>query len=111
MAMQSNVDTEYPSLAEFVDDASEAKSEITAAEAGLATAMRDVVRRNAIVTGVPRFKLDEIVERVLATAGKEVEDLLRKEIRVVLREYRPKPSPKPDEKLSQEIKSDRSATV
>jgi hypothetical protein len=103
MAVQPNVDTECLLLGEFVDDAGGAKSQTAAAEPGSAAAWRDVVRRVTVETGVPRFKLDEVVERVLGATGKGIEDLLRQLIRMILREYRPDPPPQPGVKPGQAI--------
>jgi hypothetical protein len=110
MATQPNVDTECLLLGEFVDNARAGKSN-TAAATGSAAALREAVRLMAVKTGVPRFKIDEVVERVFAAVGPEIENHVRQQIRAVLREYGPDPTSKPDEKPRQESQTDRASTL
>jgi hypothetical protein len=109
MAAQSNVDTECLLLSEFVDDAGGSKGQ--GAEAGVAPALRELVRRIAAQTGVPRFKLDEVTERVLAMTAVELEERLREQIRVVTREYVPDSMPKPDTKPTGERGSQQASAL
>jgi hypothetical protein len=111
MAEQANVDRECLLLGEFVDDAGGTKASTATAEVEAASALREVVRRIAVDTGVPRFKVAEVVERVVAAGGTEIEDLVRQQIRVVLREYRPDPPSKADEKPRQGIKSEEASAL
>lgn len=91
MAEQANADTEYyRSLPEFVYDAGGPEARAAAA-AETASAMRELVRRMAEQAG-PRGIVAEVVERVVAATGKEIEHLVRKQIQAVLREYRATPS-------------------
>jgi hypothetical protein len=93
MAVQSNVETECLLLIEFVDNAGGSKAQ--GAEAGIPLALREVVRRIAVQTGVPRFKLDEVVERILAESAAEIEGRLREQIRVAMQGYIPGLTRKP----------------
>ncbi len=90
MAEPAKVDTECRLLPEFVDDAEGMKAHAASAEEETATAVREVVRRIAART-VPRFKMAEVVEQVVAATGTEIEDLVRQQIQVVLQEYHSTP--------------------
>jgi hypothetical protein len=87
------VDTECLMLNEFVDDAGGLKAH---AETEVAPVLRELVRRIAVRTGVPRFKLDEIVERVTAETAGEIEGRLCEQIRAVMRACMPSSTPKTD---------------
>jgi hypothetical protein len=97
MAVQSNVDTECDLLEEFVDNADGEKAH--ADGDAPTTALHEVVRRIAVQAGVPRFKVDEVVERVLAATGAEVEARLREQVREVMLEYRFGSPPRTDGQL------------
>ncbi len=94
MAEQTNVEGACEGLAEFVDDAGAARSEAARGEA--AAALGEVVRGIAVQAGVPRFKLDEVVTLVRAASAAEIEERLRQQIRVAMRDYQPNMLRAPD---------------
>jgi hypothetical protein len=90
MAEQTNVETEYyRSLPEFVYDAGGTEARAAAA-AETASAIRELVRRLA-EQAAPQVIVAEVVERVVAAKGKEIEHLVCKQIQTVLRDYRATP--------------------
>ncbi len=110
MASQPNVETEYyEMLEEMVADAGGASDHTCPPGAGPAEAFRELIRRLGIQT-VPRFKMDEVIDRVVATRGAEIEDLLRKEIRSIMRGYYPD-SMKSNGQRKEETDSGRASTV
>src|SRR5438477_12088675 len=84
MAGNSHAETECEVLDEFVDDAGGARARTD--NAAPTAALQEFVRQVARQAGVPRFKVDEVVERVLAAAGADVEARLREEVRKVMRD-------------------------
>jgi hypothetical protein len=110
MASYAKVETEYYEiLPEMVDNAGGASDHTCPPGAGPAEAMRELIRRLGIQY-VPKFKMDEVVERVVAAKGTEIEDLLRQEIRSIMRGYYPD-SMKPNGQGKQETDSDRRSSM
>jgi hypothetical protein len=111
MATQPNVDTECFLLAEFVDNAGGANAHALPTKNEATAALREVIRRIASATGVPRFQLDEVVEQVVTATGTEIEGLLRQQIQMVLGALRGAPSSIPDGKRGPDIHSDTTSAL
>ncbi len=84
MADQPKYESTYLILDEMVDTAT---NEPPVDPAEIAAALRQLTKL-VVTDWTPRFLLEEVVERVAAAAGPEVEALLRKHLREIMASYR-----------------------
>jgi hypothetical protein len=81
---QAKYDMSCRILGEFVDDASRTKGDATPlAGRSRAECAKDLVHRIASEMGVPQSHLAEVVEKVLAAVGPQIEERVRKELQEV----------------------------
>jgi hypothetical protein len=81
---QAKYDVSCRILGEFVDDASRVRGDAKSPEGRSRTEYtKDLVHRIASEMGVPQSQLTEVVEKVLAAVGPEIEERVRKELQAV----------------------------
>jgi hypothetical protein len=72
-------------LGEFVDDASARLQAKSVEERGKAECLHELVRRLAGEVGVPQARLEDVVARVMAILGPQIEERVREELQKSLR--------------------------
>jgi hypothetical protein len=81
---QAKYDVSCRILGEFVDDASRVRGDAKPpAGRSRAECVNDLVQRIASEMGVPQSRLTEVVEKVLAAVGPQIEERVRKELQAV----------------------------
>jgi hypothetical protein len=76
-------------LGEFVDDASARLQARPVEERGKAECLQELVRRLAEEVGVSQARLEEVVARVVAVLGPQIEERVREELQKSLRPEQP----------------------